>query len=58
LAGLEININLFRKAQTRSIIFGVITTIVPQVLGTVYGLAFAMRLFLASSSARYSHRTF
>ena len=39
-AGLEIDINLFRKAQTRSIIFGLITTIVPQVLGTVFGLAF------------------
>jgi len=49
-AGLEININLFRKAQTRSVIFGVITTAVPQVLGT----AFALRLL---SSARCSHRT-
>ena len=38
--GLEINIDLFHKAQTRSIIFGLITTIMPQVLGTVYGLAF------------------
>jgi Kef-type K+ transport system membrane component KefB len=38
--GLEIDINLFRKVQTRSIIFGVITTITPQVLGTVFGLAF------------------
>ena len=39
-AGLEININLFRKAQTRSVIFGLITTAVPQVLGTAFGLAF------------------
>jgi Kef-type K+ transport system membrane component KefB len=39
-AGLEIEIDLFRKAQTRSIIFGVITTIVPQLLGTAYGLVF------------------
>ena len=39
-AGLEIDINLFRKAQTRSVTFGVITTIVPQVIGTAYGLAF------------------
>jgi Kef-type K+ transport system membrane component KefB len=39
-AGLEIDINLFRRTQTRSIIFGVITTIVPLVLGTAYGLAF------------------
>src|SRR6516225_9050969 len=39
-AGLEIDIELFRKAQTRSVIFGVITTILPQVLGTACGLAF------------------
>ena len=39
-AGLEIEISLFRKAQTRSVIFGVITTVVPQVLGTAYSLAF------------------
>ena len=38
--GLEIDISLFRKAQTRSVIFGLITTIVPQVLGTAYALAF------------------
>src|SRR3974390_1057070 len=38
--GLELDLNLFRKTQTRSIIFGLITTIVPQVLGTAYGLAF------------------
>src|SRR6516162_6875417 len=37
-AGLDID--LFRKALTRSVTFGVITTIVPQVLGTAYGLAF------------------
>ena len=39
-AGLEIDLKLFRKAQTRSVIFGVTTTIVPQVLGTAFGLAF------------------
>ena len=39
-AGLEIEINLFRKAQARCVIFGTITTIVPQLLGTAYGLAF------------------
>jgi Kef-type K+ transport system membrane component KefB len=38
-AGLEIDIKLFRQAQTRAIIFGLITTAVPQVLGTAYGLA-------------------
>src|SRR5271169_2406109 len=35
-AGLEINLPLFRKAQARSITFGVITTIVPLVLEPVY----------------------
>ena len=39
-AGLEIDLDLFRKAQTRSVIFGIVTIIVPQVLGTAYGLAF------------------
>ena len=34
-AGLEIDINLFRRTQTRSITFGVITTMVPQVLSGV-----------------------
>jgi Kef-type K+ transport system membrane component KefB len=38
-AGLEIDIELFRKARTRSVIFGLITTAVPQVLGTACGLA-------------------
>src|SRR3974390_294485 len=38
--GLEIDMSLFRKTQTRSVIFGLITTMVPQVLGTAYGLAF------------------
>jgi Kef-type K+ transport system membrane component KefB len=34
-AGLEIDVDLFRKAQTRSIIFGLATTLLPLVLGTV-----------------------
>ena len=38
--GLEIDMSLFRKTQTRSVIFGLITTMVPQVLGTAYALAF------------------
>jgi len=38
--GLEINIKLFREAETRSITFGLITTLVPQMLGTMFGLAF------------------
>lgn len=39
-AGLEIDITLFRKAETRSIIFGLVTTTVPLLLGTLLGLAF------------------
>jgi Kef-type K+ transport system membrane component KefB len=38
-AGLEIDMDLFRRARTRSINFGFITTIVPQVLGTAFALA-------------------
>ncbi len=39
-AGLEIDVVLFRKAQARSIAFGLITTTVPLLLGTAAGLAF------------------
>ena len=39
-AGLEIDLALFHKAQTRSITFGVITTTVPLLLGTL--LAFGL----------------
>jgi Kef-type K+ transport system membrane component KefB len=39
-AGLEIDLERFRQAQTRSVTFGFITTVVPQALGTAYGLAF------------------
>lgn len=39
-AGLEVDIHLFRQAQTRALIFGVVITTVPQVFGTVLGLAF------------------
>jgi Kef-type K+ transport system membrane component KefB len=39
-AGLEIDVNLFRKTRTHSITFGLVTAIVPQLLGTAFGLAF------------------
>jgi Kef-type K+ transport system membrane component KefB len=39
VAGLEIDLALFRKAQNRSIIFGLTTTTVPLLLGTAVGLA-------------------
>ena len=46
-AGLEIDLALFRQAHTRSLIFGLVTTMVPQVLGTAYGLAFGYDLIPA-----------
>jgi Kef-type K+ transport system membrane component KefB len=39
-AGLEIDIALFRKAQTRAVTFGIVTTVVPLLLGTLVTLAF------------------
>jgi Kef-type K+ transport system membrane component KefB len=39
-AGLEINLELFRRARNRSIAFGIATTVFPLVLGTIVGLAF------------------
>ena len=46
-AGLEVDVDLFRKAQTRSIIFGLITTTVPLLLGTLFGLAFGYAIIPA-----------
>jgi Kef-type K+ transport system membrane component KefB len=37
-AGLEIDLEQFRRAQKRSIVFGVITTGLPLILGTAVGL--------------------
>ncbi len=39
-AGLEIDVALFRKVQTRSIVFGLTTTAIPLLFGTLFGLAF------------------
>ena len=39
-AGLEIDIAQFRRAQRRSMSFGVVTTAAPLLLGTLYALAF------------------
>ena len=38
-AGLEIDLSLFRRARKRSIVFGLTTTAVPLLFGTVVGLA-------------------
>src|SRR6516164_912689 len=55
--GLEIDISLFRKVRTRSITFGVITTIMPQVcLAPLLVWHSAMGLFPRSSSAPCSPR--
>jgi Kef-type K+ transport system membrane component KefB len=39
-AGLEINLELFRRARNRSIALGIATTAFPLVLGTIVGLSF------------------
>jgi Kef-type K+ transport system membrane component KefB len=39
-AGLEINLELFRRARNRSIALGIATTVFPLVLGTIVGLSF------------------
>jgi Kef-type K+ transport system membrane component KefB len=39
-AGLEVNLALFRQSQRKVTIFGVVTTTLPLVLGTVVGLLF------------------
>jgi len=40
MAGLEVDLPLFRRVEGRSITFGVITTSIPAILGTGVGLAF------------------
>ena len=37
-AGMEIDLALFRQARGRSIIFGLLTTLLPLLLGTIVGL--------------------
>lgn len=39
-AGLEIDLALFRRARNKSIIFGLVTTLMPLLLGTAVGLFF------------------
>ncbi len=40
MAGLEIDLDLFKRVRKKSMTFGVITTSLPLVLGTLVGLAF------------------
>jgi Kef-type K+ transport system membrane component KefB len=42
-AGLEIDLALFRRARTRSIVFGLLTTAIPLALGTAVGLRFGFQ---------------
>ncbi len=44
LAGLEINLNEFFKHKHRSLVFGIITFTIPQVLGTIVFLALGFNL--------------
>ena len=46
-AGLEIDLTHFRQAQGRSIVFGLISTGVPLLLGTTVGLMFGYRIIPA-----------
>ena len=41
MAGLEIDLDLFKRVQKRALTFGVITTSLPLILGTVVGLVFS-----------------
>src|SRR6185503_2853951 len=40
MAGMEIDLDTFRRVRNRSIIFGIVTTTLPLVLGTAVGFAF------------------
>ena len=44
MAGLEVDLALFRRVERRSISFGVITTFIPAILGTGVGLVFHYNL--------------
>jgi Kef-type K+ transport system membrane component KefB len=47
MAGLEVDLNVFRRVKSRSITFGVITTFTPLILGTAVGFAFHYGLLAA-----------
>jgi Kef-type K+ transport system membrane component KefB len=59
LAGLEIDLSSFRRSYKRSILFGLLTFIIPQVLGTlagryVLGMNWPASLLLASMFASHT----
>jgi len=45
--GLEINLALFRQTQSRSITFGLLTTLIPLLLGTAVGFSFGYGVIAA-----------
>jgi Na+:H+ antiporter len=47
IAGLEIDLGLFRQVQRRSMTFGFITTSIPLILGTLVGLLYGYRAVAA-----------
>lgn len=58
-AGLEIDLNRFAKYRNHSLIFGVITFLVPQIIGTlagmyILGLEFMVAILLASMFASHT----
>ena len=46
-AGLEIDLELFRRVQRRSMIFGLITTSLPLIFGTLVGFIYGYRAVAA-----------
>src|SRR5690242_20118659 len=46
-AGLEVNLDLFRKSRNRALLFGLLTTMVPQLLGTAVALLFGYTFIAA-----------
>jgi Kef-type K+ transport system membrane component KefB len=46
-AGLETDVTLFRAVQNRTVFFGLVTTAVPLLLGTLFGLSFHYALLPA-----------
>jgi Kef-type K+ transport system membrane component KefB len=47
IAGLEINLVLFKQVQRKSLTFGIITTTIPLILGTTVGLLFHYNVLAA-----------
>ena len=48
MAGLEIDLDLFRRVQKKAMTFGVITTSLPLILGTLVGLVFGYSVLPAT----------